>query len=155
MRHAGNVASGGHGESTMQFRALAPALAAALVILGCPALAADQAAPTPSTSPDPVASVAPSAASSAAPSADASIAPSAEPTAAPSDQTTPAPQPSTARSLRGTLMSVKGTLATVKMANGTVQTYTVSTKVAAALKKSLGKKLLFRVVHGALDVIPH
>jgi hypothetical protein len=52
-------------------------------------------------------------------------------------------------------MSIKGTIATVKMANGTVQTYTVSAKAAAALKKSLGKKLLFRVVRGALDVVPH
>lgn len=52
-------------------------------------------------------------------------------------------------------MSIKGTVATMKMANGTVQTYTVSTKLAGVLKKSLGKKLLFRVVKGALNVVPH
>lgn len=73
----------------------------------------------------------------------------------PQDDASPSPEPASRRSLQGTLMSVKGTIATVKMANGAVQTYTVSTKAAAALKKSLGKKLLFRVVKGALDIVPH
>ena len=81
--------------------------------------------------------------------------PAAEPSAAPADEASPAPAASSGRSLQGTLMSIKGTVATMKMANGTVQTYTVSTKVAAALKKSLGKKLLFHVVRGALNVVPH
>lgn len=152
MRRAGNIAREGHVEC-MPFRSLAFTLAAAaLVAAGCPALA-QQAAPVPSASPGPMSSTVPG----IAPAADASAAPVAEPSASPvPDETaTPAPEPSSKRSLSGTLMSVKGTVATLKMANGTVQTYTVSTKVAAALEKSLGKKLLFRVVKGALDIVPH
>ena len=67
----------------------------------------------------------------------------------------PSPAPGATHSLSGTLMSVKGTLATVRMANGTLQTYTVTTKTAALLKKRLGKKGIFRVVHGVLDIVPH
>ncbi len=126
----------------MQPRSLALALTVALLALTGPA-AAQSASPSPSAE------------ATAAPSTEPSVPPSAEPSASPSDETSPAPQPSTARSLRGTLMSIKGTIATVKLANGQVQTYTVSAKAAAALKKSLGKKLLFRVAHGALDLIPH
>jgi|GEM_PF-6039817 len=52
-------------------------------------------------------------------------------------------------------MSVKGTIATVKMANGAMQSYTVTAKTAALLKKSLGKKGVFRVVGHVLDIVPH
>jgi hypothetical protein len=141
--------------TTMHSRSLVLALIAAAVVAGgCPVLA-QQAAPLPSASPDPAASGAPVSVPAVVPSAEASAVPAAEPSAAPGDEASPAPQPSSGRSLTGTLMSIKGTVATVKMANGAVQTYTVSTKVAAALKKSLGKKLLFRVVKGALDIVPH
>jgi hypothetical protein len=139
---------------TMQFRSAAPALAAVL-ILGCPMLALAQATPAPTASPGQGTSVLPNAMSSAAPAADPAPTPRAESTAAPGDEASPSPQPSSGQSLRGTLMSIKGTLATVKLANGTLQTYTVTAKAAAVLKKSLGKKLLFKVVHGALDVLPH
>lgn len=100
---------------------------------------AQQATPLPSTSPSPDPD------------------PSGVPTEGPMthDDAVPSPEPASGRSLAGTLMSVKGTIATVKLANGTVQTYTVTTKTAALLKKSLGKKGLFRVVGHVLDVVPH
>lgn len=67
----------------------------------------------------------------------------------------PSPQHAASHSLSGTLESIKGTIATVRLADGGLQTYTVSAKAAALLKKSIGKKLAFRVLHGALDVLPH
>ncbi|MDB5072182.1 MAG: hypothetical protein JWM87_3293 [Candidatus Eremiobacteraeota bacterium] len=140
---------------TMHFRSLVIALTTAGIVAGgCPVLA-QQAAPVPSASPESAPSGAPVSTPAAAPTTEASAVPAAERSVPPADEASPATVPGSGRSLKGTLMSIKGTVATVKMANGAVQTYTVSTKVAAALKKSLGKKLLFRVVKGALDVVTH
>ncbi|HEY0615686.1 MAG TPA: hypothetical protein VGC96_13625 [Candidatus Elarobacter sp.] len=142
----------------MPHRRIAPALlTAALFMLAGPGLAAAQPMPAASATPEPAPST------SALPSAEPAAPPRAEVTASPqpaappdaSDDASPSPAPGSKATLSGTLMSIKGTVATVKMANGAVQTYTVSGKTAALLKKTLGKKFAFRVLHGALDLIPH
>jgi hypothetical protein len=124
-------------------------IAVASFVPPIPTAAEAQPAPMVSESPEPATSPA------AIPSADATVSPSPDASIAPSEDASPTPAPAPAGSLRGTLMSIKGTIATVKMANGAVRTYTVSAKTAALLKKSLGKKFAFRVLHGALDLIPH
>ncbi len=143
----------------MQHRPLALALTVAALLGWAGPAAARQPAPAASASPATAESAAPSAEPAAAASQEPVSAASAEPSPAastepsPSDAS-PAPLPA-GRSLRGTLVSLKGTVATVRAANGTLQSYTVSAKAAALLKKSLGKKLLYRVVRGTLDLVPH
>jgi hypothetical protein len=126
----------------MPFRPLALLTAAALLALGAPAVA-QQSSPEPNASPEPAATGA------------GGLRWEASPGPKPEPVSSPAPEESPAHSLRGTLMSLKGTIATVKMANGAVQTFTVPGQTAAVLKRSIGKKLLFRVVKGALDIVPH
>lgn len=101
--------------------------------------------------PSPVPSSAASATPSTAPSAVPSVVPSVIPSVVPS--TLPSTLPvSTRAALRGTLTSLTGTKAIVKLANGTLQTYTVSTKTAAMLKHRVGKNVAFRVLNGALTL---
>ena len=125
---------------------LAIALAVIAVLLHAAPGGAQTPASEPTASPDPMVS--------AAPAIDATAAPTAEPTYAPADESSPAPAPAP-RSLRGTLLSVSGTIAKIRMANGAVQTYTVSAKTAALLKKSIGKKVVFHAVRGVLNLLPH
>jgi hypothetical protein len=114
-----------------------------------------QQAPAPGSSASPEATPSAPSMPSAAPSGDTAPVATAEPTAMPLDEASPSPPPHPPASLAGTLLSLKGTIATVKMANGSVQAYTVTAKTAALLKKSVGKKVAFRLVHGVLNLLPH
>jgi hypothetical protein len=119
-------------------------LTTAAVVALTGAAVAQQASPAPSPAAEPAASIAPS---------DTMPTPSPEPSSTPADDASP--EPSSKRSLSGTLVSIKGTVATIRLASGALQTYTVPANAAVALKKSLGKRLLFHVVRGALSVVPH
>jgi hypothetical protein len=118
-------------------------LTAAAVVALTGVAVAQQASPAPSPAAEPAASIAPS---------ETMPTPSPEPSSTPADDASPEPSK---RSLSGTLVSIKGTVATIRLASGALQTYTVPANAAVALKKSLGKKLLFHVVRGALSVVPH
>jgi hypothetical protein len=126
-----------------QYRTLAAALTAALVLTAGFVLPGPVVAQTVQASPEP----------SAEPSSEPSAAPAAEPSAEPS----PAPAHGTSlgkRALRGMLKSLKGTKAVLKLADGTMQTFNVTAQTAALLKSHLGKNGVYRVVDGVLTLVP-
>ena len=134
---------------------VAAALASTAVLgLPMPAWAQTAASPLPSaepsgasslTLPGPGASAEPSAAPTAAPAAE----PSAEPLSAPAHGTSLGK-----RALRGVLKSLKGTKAVLKLADGTMQTFNITSQTAALLKSHLGKNGVYRVVDGVLTLVP-
>jgi Spy/CpxP family protein refolding chaperone len=118
-----------------------PVPAFAQTVQGSPLPSAEPSSGPGMTMPAPAASADPS----AAPAAE----PSAEPSASPSHGTSLGK-----RALRGVLKSLKGTKAVLKLADGTMQTFNVTSQTASLLKSHLGKNGVFRVVDGVLTLVP-
>ena len=107
-------------------------------------------------SPEPVASPVP-AASAVLPSNVPDPTASPQPATSPSPDASPSPAAKTSlskRVLHGMVKSLKGTKAVLRLADGTMQTYSVSAQTAALLKKQLGKNAVYRVVDGVLTLAP-
>ena len=132
----------------MKQRLLATFVVAAIAALAAPAIGQ-------STSPEPVASPVP-AASAVLPSNVPDPTASPQPATSPGPDASPSPAkaPLSKRVLHGMVKSLKGTKAVLRLADGTMQTFSVSAQTAALLKKQLGKYAVYRVVDGVLTLAP-